>query len=185
MRLSTEKVIVPVVVALIGFVGAVGAAWITENKKSASEIKSSQISNTTTALQCSLNVKPTICVANLTVQINSDEPLPVNNHQRIPLKAADTLKILNLSYCLHSQVSLNKVEVKAYLFKHGVESYQNALLTSNNLPIHTGVCHNIGNFKKTWKLEPGQHQAMIPIIKYDGSNRIVDKSFYLTLDVGS
>ncbi|OUL19927.1 hypothetical protein [Nostoc sp. 106C] len=173
-----DKVIVPVVVALIGFAGVVGAAWITVNPHNKPEIKPP-------TSQCNPNLASKICVANLTVQINSDEPLQVINHQRIPLKAGDTLKILDLSYCIPSEVSLNKLEAKALLFKNGVESYKDVLLTLSDFPIHTGVCHKIGNFQKTWKLEPGQHQAMIPIIKYDGSNRIVDKSFYFTLDVGS
>jgi hypothetical protein len=184
MRVATLKLITPILVALIPASAAVLVALIS---KSNPEMKppiapTPTISLKQTDSQCN---QSKICVANLTVQINSDEPLQVHNHQRIPLKAGDTLKILNLSYCLPSEVSLNKVEVKAYLFKNGVESYQNVLLTSNNFPIHTGVCHNIGNFKNTWKLEPGQHQAIIPLIKYDGSNRIVDKSFYVTLDVGS
>ncbi|BAY12235.1 hypothetical protein [Calothrix sp. NIES-2098] len=178
MRLSMDKVIVPVVVALITFAGSLGAAWITANPHNKPEIQPP-------TSQCNPNLASKICVANLTVQINSDEPLQVNNHQRISLKAGDSLKVLNISYCIHSEVSLNKVEAKAYLFKHGVESYKDVLLTPSNFPINTGVCHNIGNFQKSWKLEPGQHQAMIPIIKYDGSNRIVDKSFYFTLDVGS
>ncbi|OUL18923.1 hypothetical protein BV378_34745 [Nostoc sp. RF31YmG] len=177
MTLSLEKVIVPVGVALIGLVGALGAAWINVNPNNKPEIKPS-------TLQCNLNIASKICIANLTVQINSDEPLQVNNHQRIPLKAGDNLKVLNLSYCIPSEVSLNKLEAKAYLFKNGVEIYKDVLLTPSKFPIHTGVCHNIGNFQTSWKLEPGQHQVMIPIIKYDGSNRIVDKSFYFTLDVG-
>ncbi len=77
------------------------------------------------------------------------------------------------------------MEAKALLFKNGVESYKDVLLTPSIFPIHTGGCHNVGNFQKIWKLEPGQHQVMIPFIKHDGSNRIVDKSFYFTLDVGS
>ncbi|OUL28353.1 hypothetical protein BV372_25135 [Nostoc sp. T09] len=178
MRLSLEKVIVPVGVALIGLVGALGAAWINVNPNNKPEIKPS-------TLQCNLNIASKICVANLTVQINSDEPLQVINHQRIPLKTGDNLKVLNLSYCIPSEVSLNKLEAKAYLFKNGVETYKDVLSTPSHFAIHAGVCHKMGNFQTSWKLEPGQHQAMIPIIKYDGSNRIVDKSFYFTLDVGS
>jgi hypothetical protein len=178
MRLSIDKVIVPIVVAFIGCAGVVGAAWITVNPHNKPEIQPS-------ISQCNLNIASKICVANLTVQINSDEPLQVNNHKRIPLKAGDKLKVLTLSYCIPAEVSLNKLEAKAVLFKNGIENYQDVLLTPSKFPIHTGICHKIGNFQKSWKLEPGQHQAMIPIIKYDGSNRIVDKSFYFTLDVGS
>ncbi|QIR39299.1 hypothetical protein HCG51_23015 [Tolypothrix sp. PCC 7910] len=184
MRLSMKKVIVPVVVALIGFAGVIASALITKNPKSDSEVKSVVISHTTTSLECSPNVASKVCIANLTVQINSDEPLQVNNHQRIPLKAGDNLKILNLNYCVPNAVSLNKLEAKAFLFKNGVESYQNFISTPSQFPINAGVCHKVGNFAQSWKVEAGMHQAMIPIIKYDGSNKVVDKSFYFTLDVG-
>ncbi|MDZ8051279.1 MAG: hypothetical protein RMX68_018555 [Aulosira sp. ZfuVER01] len=184
MRVATLKLITPILVALIPASAAVLVALIS---KSNPEMKPPLAATPTMLLkqtnsQCN---QYKICVVNLTVQINSDEPLQVNNHKQIPLKAGDSLKVLNLSYCIPSEVSLNKLEAKAYLFKNGVESYQDVLLTSSNFPIHKGVCHNIGNFQKTWKLEPGQHQAIIPLIKYYGSNRIVDKSFYFTLDVGS
>ncbi|MDZ7960388.1 MAG: hypothetical protein RMY34_21315 [Aulosira sp. DedQUE10] len=184
MRFSMEKVIVPVTVALIGFAGVVVAALISDNKKGESEVKLFPIPNNTTALQCNPNIASKICVANLTVQINSDEPVQVNNHKRISLLAGDNLKVLNLSYCVPNEVSLNKLEVKAYLFKNGVESYQDVMFTPNHFPIHAGVCHKVDNLPKGWKVEPGIHQVMIPIIKHDGSNKIVDKSFYFTLDVG-
>ncbi|MBD2200987.1 hypothetical protein H6G33_00015 [Calothrix sp. FACHB-1219] len=178
MRVSSEKVIVPVVVALIGFAGTIFSALITANPPTKTDIKPS-------TLQCSPNIASKICLANLLVQINSDEPIIVNNLQRISLQVGDTLKVIHLNYCIPSEVNLNKLEAKAYLFKNGVESYQDVLLTPSQFPINTGVCHKIGNFQTIWKLEPGQHQVMIPIIKYDGSNRIVDKSFYFNLDVGS
>ncbi|MEH2303708.1 MAG: hypothetical protein V7K88_33305 [Nostoc sp.] len=107
----------------------------------------------------------------------------MKNGDRIPLKAKDTLRLSNLSYCIPSQALVNRVEVKAYLFKNGVESYENGLFTSSNFPINAN-CHNIGNFQKSWKLEPGQHRVNIPIVKYVGSNRIVDNTFYFILDVG-
>ncbi|MEH2451129.1 hypothetical protein [Nostoc sp.] len=100
-----------------------------------------------------------------------------------PIKAKDTLRLANLSYCIPSQALVNRVEVKAYLFKNGIESYENGLFTSSNFPINAS-CHNIGNFQKSWKLEPGQHRVNIPIIKYVASNRIVDNTFYFILDVG-
>lgn len=133
---------------------------------------------------CDKILSAKVCVSNLTVQINSDEPQLVKNHQRLALKTGDNLKVLNLSYCIPAKVSLNRIEVKAVLFKNGIENYQNALLTPSTLPINSDVCHNIGNFAKTWKLEPGKHRAIIPIIKYDGSNRVVDKSFDFIVDVG-
>lgn len=140
-------------------------------------------SPTHTSTTCDKVIAPKVCVDNLTVQVNSDEPKEVTNRDRIPLKAKDTLRLSNLSYCIPSQALVNQVEVKAYLFKNGIESYENGLFTSSNFPINAS-CHNIGNFQKSWKLEPGQHRVNIPIIKYVGSNRIVDNTFYFILDVG-
>jgi hypothetical protein len=117
------------------------------------------------------------------MQINSDEPRQIKNNERAPLKVGDKLRLANIRYCIPPEVTVNKVEVKAYLFPKGTENYKNGLFSSSSFPTDTG-CHNIGNFEKTWKLEPGQHRVSIPIVKYDGSNRVVDKSFYLNLDVG-
>ncbi|BAY94302.1 MULTISPECIES: hypothetical protein [unclassified Tolypothrix] len=183
MRVTTLKLITPILVALIPASAAVLVALIS---KSNPEMKPPLATTSTISLQQTNSEcnQSKICVANLTVQINSDEPLQVNKHQRIPLKAGDNLKVLNLNYCVPNAVSLNKLEAKAFLFKNGVENYQKFLSTPSQFPINAGVCHKVGNFSQSWKVEPGMHQAMIPIIKYDGSNKVVDKSFYFTLDVG-
>ncbi|MBN3957544.1 hypothetical protein [Nostoc sp. NMS8] len=138
---------------------------------------------TTTSTTCDKVTMAKVCVDNLTVQFNSNEPQQVKNSDRIPLKAGDILKLSNLTYCIPSKAPVNRVEVKVYLFPNGVESYKKGIFTPSNLPIHA-TCHNIGNFQQTWKLEPGQHRVSIPIIKYVGSNRVVDSSFYFNLDVG-
>ncbi|MEH2219326.1 MAG: hypothetical protein V7K72_19825 [Nostoc sp.] len=147
--------------------------------------KSSLVSPSVTAASttCDKVTVAKVCVDNLTVQFNSNEPQQVKNRDRIPLKAGDTLRLSNLTYCIPSKAPVNRVEVKVYLFPNGVESYQNGLFTPSNFPINA-ACHNIGNFQQIWKLEPGQHRVSIPIIKYIGSNRIVDRSFYFDLDVG-
>ncbi|MBN3896394.1 MAG: hypothetical protein HWQ41_14345 [Nostoc sp. NOS(2021)] len=138
---------------------------------------------TATSTTCDKVTVAKVCVDNLTVQFNSNEPQQVKNRDRIPLKAGDTLRLSNLTYCIPSKAPVNRVEVKVYLFLNGVESYKNGLFTPSNFPINA-ACHNIGNFQKTWTLKPGQHRVSIPIIKYVGSNRIVDSSFYFNLDVG-
>ncbi|MCC5618739.1 hypothetical protein LC605_27355 [Nostoc sp. CHAB 5836] len=138
---------------------------------------------TATSTTCDKVTLAKVCVDNLTVQFNSNEPQQVKNRDRIPLKAGDTLRLSNLTYCIPSKAPVNRVEVKVYLFPNGVESYKNGIFTPSNFPINA-ACHNIGSFQKTWKLEPGQHRVSIPIIKYVGSNRIVDASFYFDLDVG-
>ncbi|MEH2070454.1 MAG: hypothetical protein V7K47_20225 [Nostoc sp.] len=179
MRVSIDKVIVPLTVAIIGLSGVLGAAWITANGKTNPEVHIYPTSD----LECNQTSATKVCVSHLTVQVNSNELQQVKNRDRLFLKSGDTLRLSNLNYCIPSQTLLNKVEVRGYLFKHGVESYKNGLFTPSNFPIYA-ACHNIGNFQKTWKLEPGQHQVNIPIIKYVGSNRIVDCSFYFNLDVG-
>ncbi|MEH2060627.1 MAG: hypothetical protein V7K97_31765 [Nostoc sp.] len=138
---------------------------------------------TATSTTCDKVTVTKVCVDNLTVQFNSNEPQQLKNRDRIPLKAGDTLRLSNLTYCITSKTPVNRVEVKVYLFPNGVESYKNGLFTPSNFPINA-ACHNIGNFQQTWKLKPGQHRVSIPIIKYVGSNRIVDSSFYFNLDVG-
>ncbi|HEY9833489.1 MAG TPA: hypothetical protein V6D26_23260, partial [Stenomitos sp.] len=45
--------------------------------------------------ECNQAVASKICVANVTVQINSDEPQLVTYSQRIPLKTGDTLRVLD------------------------------------------------------------------------------------------
>ncbi|MDF5721116.1 MAG: hypothetical protein PUP91_11675 [Rhizonema sp. PD37] len=188
MKFLPEKLIVSLLVTLISAAGTLGSALISQNQKSPSEVKPSAtpisiISNHPTDSECNKALNTKVCVAHVTVQINSDEPQEIKNNERIPLKAGDRLRLVDLYYCILPEVTVNKVEVKGYLFKNGVESYNDGLLTPSNFPINTG-CHNVNNFKKTWKVEPGEHEVSIPIIKYDGSNRIVDKNFYLNLDVG-
>ncbi|MBX9255170.1 hypothetical protein H1Q63_14685 [Desmonostoc muscorum CCALA 125] len=172
-----------VVLALIAATSAIVATVVPvliEREKSSSEPKPSVTATSTT---CDKVLADKVCVANLTVQVNSNELQQVKNHDRLFLKSGDTLRLSNVNYCIPSQAQLNKVEVKGYLFKNGVESYKNGLLTPSTFPINAG-CHHIGNFQQTWKLEPGQHRVSIPIIKYVGSNRIIDGSFYFDLDAG-
>ncbi|MGF1936868.1 MAG: hypothetical protein RM347_021190 [Nostoc sp. ChiQUE02] len=138
---------------------------------------------TATSTTCDKVTVAKVCVDNLTVQFNSNEPQQVKNRDRIPLKAGDTLRLSNLTYCIPSKAPVNRVEVKVFLFPNGVESYKNGLFTPSNFPINA-ACHNIGNFQQTLTLKPGQHRVSIPIIKYVGSNRIVDGGFYFDLDVG-
>ncbi|NMG20351.1 hypothetical protein [Brasilonema bromeliae] len=187
MKLSSENFIAPILVAFITAAATVGAAIIGQNNKTPSAVNPSatpsSIISKNSELECNKTVVTKPCIANVTMQINSDEPRQIKNNERVPLKARDTLRLANLRYCIPPEVTLNKVEVKAYLFPKGTENYKNGLLTSSSFPTYTG-CHNIGNFEPTWKVESGQHQVTIPIVKYDGGSRIVDKSFYLNLDVG-
>ncbi|MBD2514167.1 hypothetical protein H6G93_03935 [Nostoc sp. FACHB-973] len=173
-----------VVLALIAATGVIVAAGVSAtmggDNKPSSELKPSVTATSTT---CDKVLGDKVCVADLTVQVNSNELQQVKNHDRLFLKSGDTLRLSNVNYCIPSQAQLNKVEVKGYLFKNGVESYKNGLLTPSTFPINAG-CHHIGNFQQTWKLEPGQHRVSIPIIKYVGSNRIIDGSFYFDLDAG-
>ncbi|MDF5708391.1 MAG: hypothetical protein PUP90_12070 [Nostoc sp. S4] len=180
MATFRQQVVLALIAATSAIVATVAPALIERDKKSSSESKPSI---TVTSATCDKVITVKVCVANLTVQVNSNELQRVKNGDRLFLKSEDTLRFSNLNYCIPSQAPLNKVEVKGYLFKHGVESYKNPLFTPSTFPINA-ACHNIGNFQQTWKLEPGQHRVSIPIIKYIGSNRIVDNSFYFDLDVG-
>ncbi|WP_445634656.1 hypothetical protein NSTC745_06491 [Nostoc sp. DSM 114161] len=172
-----------VILALIAATGAIVATVapvLIEGEKSSSEPKPTVTATSTT---CDKVSPAKICVDNLTVQVNSNELQQVKNGDRLLLKSGDTLRLSNLNYCIPAKASVNKIDVKGHLFKNGIESYKNSFLTPSTFPINA-ACHNIGNFQKTWTLEPGQHRASIPIIKYVGSNRIVDSSFYFDLDVG-
>ena len=190
MQRSIKTVIVPLLVALIGAAGTVGGILLqNQTDKSPSAVTPSPTStpraaNGSAKSECNQAVASKVCVANVTVQINSDEPQLVTYNQRIPLKAGDNLRVVNLHYCISPEATVNRVEGKTYLFKNGIESDKYGLFTPSSFPISTG-CHNIGNFEKTWKVEPGQHRLSIQMIKHDGSNRIVDKSFYFNLDVGA
>jgi hypothetical protein len=179
MKNSTLKLITPILVTLITAGTTLVVALIN---------KTSPQGNTSTnpipKSECHPSIANKVCVARVTVQINSDEPQQVKYGERLPLKSGDTMKLLNLTYCIPPQVKLNKLEAKAYLFKNGIESYQIGLSTPSSFPISTG-CHNISNFVKSWHLVAGQHRVTIPLIKYDGSQRVVDKTFYLNLDVGN
>ena len=180
MATFRQQLVLAFIAATGAILATVAPALIERDKKSSSEPKPFV---TATSAICDKVIADKVCVANLTVQVNSNELQQVTNRDRIPLKAGDTLRLSNLTYCIPSKAPVNRVEVKGYLFPNGVESYKNGLFTPSNFPIYT-ACHNIGNFQKTWKLEPGQHQVNIPIIKYVGSNRIVDSNFYFNLDVG-
>jgi hypothetical protein len=189
MQRSIKTVIVPLLVAFIGAAGTVGGILLqNQTKKSPSVVTPSPISTPTVTYapaksECNQAVASKVCVANVTVQINSDEPQLLAYNQRIPLNAGDTLRVVNLHYCISPEATVNRVEGKTYLFKNGIESSKYGVLTPSSFPISSG-CHNVGNFEKTWKVEPGQHRLSIQMIKHDGSTRIVDKSFYFNLDVG-
>jgi len=175
----------PILVALITAGATLGVALInrTSPPQSTSNNTNPTNSSNSTASDCHQTTNK-VCVDHLTVQINSDEIQQVKHNQRLPLKSGKTMKLLNLTYCIPPQIKLNKIEAKAVLFNKGIESYQNVILTSSDFPVNTG-CHNISNFQKSWQLEAGQHKVVIPIIKYNGSYRVVEKSFYLNLDVGN
>jgi hypothetical protein len=173
----------------IAMVATLGAAWIGKLSKNPLEAPSPP---TTTPITLS---KPTssecneflatdkVCVAGVTLQTNSDEPKLVRYEERVSLKARDHLRIVNLRYCISPEAMVNRLEGKAYLFKKSVENYKYAVLTPSSFPVSPG-CYNVGNFEKSWEVEPGQHRVIIPMILYDGSNKIVYKRFHLYVDVG-
>ncbi|MFN6475821.1 hypothetical protein [Nostoc sp. DedQUE07] len=180
MNAFTKKIVLALIAAIATIAAAGVPAIIERDKKSSPQLKPSVIATSTT---CDKVLAAKVCVNNLTIQVNSNELQYVKNRDRLFLKSGDTLRLSNVYYCIPSQTLLNKVEVRGYLFKNGVESYKNGLFTLSNFPIYA-ACHNIGNFQKTWKLQPGQHRVSIHIIKDVGSNRIIDESFYFNLDVG-
>lgn len=179
MNAFTQKIALALIAATATIVAAGVPVIMGLGNKSSLESPSVTATSTT----CDKVTVAKVCVDNLTVQFNGNEPQQVKNSDRIPLKAGDILRLSNLTYCIPSKAPVNRVEVKVYLFPNGVESYKNGLFTPSNFPINA-ACHNIGNFQKTWTLEPGQHRVSIPIINYVGSNRIVDSIFYFNLDVG-
>ena len=187
MKLSSENFLAPILAALIGATATLGAAVIGQSNKTPLPVNPSatptSIISKNSELECNNTVGTKPCITNVTIQINSDEPRQIKNKERVPLKAGDTLRLATLRYCIPPKVTVNQVEVKAYLFQKGSENYKNGIFTSSYFPTDTG-CHNIGNFEPNWKVESGQHQVTIPIIKYDGTYRIVDKNFYFNLDVG-
>ncbi|HEY9803097.1 MAG TPA: hypothetical protein V6D25_22235 [Leptolyngbyaceae cyanobacterium] len=186
MKLSTPKINTPILVALITAIASLGVALI--NKPSPQGNSSNNVTSTNESKaivsECHTNFANKVCIAHVTMQINSDERQQVKYAERLALKTGDKIKLLSLTYCIPPQTKLNKLEAKAFLFKNSIENYQNALSTPSSFPINTG-CHNINNFPNSWQMEPQQHRVVIPIIKYDGSYRVVDKSFYLNLDVGN
>ncbi|MBE9209592.1 hypothetical protein IQ244_24455 [Nostoc sp. LEGE 06077] len=185
MKLSQPSINDTILVALISGCAALGVALINKNspQENISPNPTSTNLSTSPTAQCHSTIAHKVCIANLTVQINSNEPQQVRYGERLPLKTEDKLKLLNLTFCIPSEARLNKLEAKAYLFNNGIENYQNMLSTPSNFPINVG-CHNISNFPQSWTIAAGQHTVIIPMIKTDGSYRVVDKSFYLNLDVG-
>ncbi|MDZ7967535.1 MAG: hypothetical protein RM368_21705 [Nostoc sp. DedSLP03] len=180
MATFRQQLVLALIAATSAILATVAPALIERDKKSASE---PQPFVTATSAICDKVLADKVCVANLTVQVNSNELQQVTNRDRLFLKSGDALRFSNFNYCIPSQALLNKIEIKGYLFKNGVKSYKNGLFTPSTFPINA-ACHNIGNFQKIWKLEAGQHRVNILIAKYVGSNRIVDDSFYFNLDVG-
>lgn len=178
MATFKQQVILALIASTGAIVATVAPALIEGDKKSSSEPKP-----TFTTSRCDKVSPAKVCIDNLTVQVNSNELQQVKNGDRLLLKSGNTLRFSTLNYCIPSKAPVNKIEVKGHLFKNGIESYKNSFLTPSTFPINA-ACHNIGNFQKIWTLEPGQHRVSIPIIKYVGSNRIVDSSFYFDLDVG-
>ncbi|MBL1199643.1 MAG: hypothetical protein FWK04_11270 [Nostoc sp. GBBB01] len=179
MATFKQQVVLALIAATGAIVATVAPALIEGDKKSSSEPQPTPATTST----CDKMTPAKVCVDNVTVQVNSNELQQVKNGDRLLLKSRDTLRLSNVYYCIPSKATVNQVEVKGHLFKNGVESYKNSFLTPSTFPINA-ACHHIGNFQKTWKLEPGQHRVSIPIIKYIGSDRIVDDSFYFDLDVG-
>ncbi|MBD2495570.1 hypothetical protein [Nostoc sp. FACHB-280] len=175
-----------VLVAIISACATLGVALINKTSSQTNNFNNPTPANSSTAniLQCHQTIADQVCVSHLVLQINSNEPQQIKYGERLPLSAGDKLKLLNLSYCIPLAVKINRLEAKAVLFQNGIESYQNVLSTPSSFPINTG-CHNISNFQQSWKISQGQHRVMIPLIKTDGSYRVVDKSFYLNLDAGN
>lgn len=160
--------IVPLLVALIGLGGAIIPILVKGTDK---------------PKECHQSDAPKVCVDSVEFQTNNDEPQLVKQNQRRALNAGNRIKLLDLKYCIPPQVTITKLEIKGYLFQHGIESYKNVISTPSTFSINSG-CYHVGNFQPSWTLKLGQHQVRIVIIKYDGSTRVVDKDFGINLDVG-
>ncbi|MUG96251.1 hypothetical protein F7734_29480 [Scytonema sp. UIC 10036] len=188
LRAWIRYLLVPVGVAFIGAVATLGAALIQTSNKTSSEAMSSATvtctnSSKSTCSECNKITTNQVYVDCVSVQINNDEPKSVRYKERVPLRAGDNLRVVNLRYCISPEATVNLLEGKAYLFKKSLESYEYGLSTTSSFPLSRG-CHYVGNFEKSWQVESGQHRVVIPMILYDGSNKVVDKNFYFNLDVG-
>lgn len=184
-----NNVVVPIAVASIAAGATLGAALIGKLDKNPVEAPSPLTATPATlskpiSSECNeFLANDKVCVAGVTLQTNNDEPKLVKYEERVSLRARDNLRIVNLRYCIPPEVTVNRLEGKAYLFKKSVENDKYALLTPSSFPVSSG-CHTVGNFEKSWQVESGQHRVVIPVIRYDGSNKIEYKKFYLYLDVG-
>jgi len=127
--------------------------------------------------------EPSVCVADVSVQINESTPRPVAYNEHISLNAGDTLRLVTLRYCASSEAMADSIVGEAYLFSNRVEDYANGLFTRAGPRIRAG-CGDVGDFEGSWTLEAGQHRVVIALIHYFGDAYEVDDRFYFNLDVG-
>ncbi len=85
-----------IVLALIAAAAAIAPTIIERNNKPSLNTKPTPAPTSTNSSNpadpvCDKVLAAKACIVNLTVQINSDQPLQVNNHKRIPLKAGAQL----------------------------------------------------------------------------------------------
>lgn len=122
---------------------------------------------------------PRVCVVSVGVQINDDEPVAYEEPITITLRAGDALRLVNLRYCICPEAQPDGVAGEAYLFKHGVVSWDDGRFTRGG-PIG---CGDVGEFEGSWVMEPGQHQMVIYLLHYFGDTHAVDDRFHFDLDV--
>jgi len=128
-------------------------------------------------------VAPSVCVASISVRINEGESQPVAYNERITLKSGDALELVSLRYCTSQEALADSVAGEAYLFKNGIESYDNGLFPRGGPHIHAG-CGDAGDFEGSWIVEPGRHRVVIALVHYYGNTYEIDDRFYLNLEVG-
>jgi len=125
--------------------------------------------------------EPSVCVADVSVQINEGAPRPVACEERMTLKAGDTLRLVSLRYCASREVLADGETGEAYLFKNRVEDYGNGLFTRGGPRIRAG-CGDVGNFESSWIMERGQYRVAITLLHYFGNACEIDDRFYFNLD---
>lgn len=157
-----------------------------ESKEGEGAIFTIQLPITSTPSVCKSTheaVDPSVYVTGVSVRINNGESRPVTHNERIALKAGDVFRLANLRYGTFRKTTSDGVAGEAYLFKHNVESYENGLF-SRGFPITTSS-GNLGDFKGSWSVEPGQHRVFVALVHYFGDAYEVDDHFSFTLDVRS
>ncbi|MGB3639123.1 MAG: hypothetical protein WBA39_16345 [Rivularia sp. (in: cyanobacteria)] len=164
----------PVSVALIAATATLGTAIIQNLDKS----KPTSQEETITCQKT--------CVEHVTLQVNNDTPKQFRHKERVPLKTKDKLRIVEIKYFIPPKAIFNSLKLKPYFLTNSVDSSTvniDELPTSSDFPISQGS-HSVRNFENNWQIQPGQHRIAVHIIQYDGSNKIVNKDFYLNIDIG-